>query len=192
MALEYELKFKATPDILAQIDNTFSGDTMSIAMETTYYDTPTGALSNRKFMLRKRLENGVSVCTLKTPVGNARGEWETECESMDAAISKLLSLGCPKELKELTQEGLVPICGAKFTRIAKTVSLVDGVVELALDRGLLFGGGQEMPLCEVEVELKSGRPEMCDRFAATLASQFSLSPENKSKFARALKLHKGE
>ena len=101
MAMEYEWKFKATPEVLAAIDNTFTGVATEIAMETTYYDTPSGALSARHYTLRRRLENGVSVCTLKAPAGNARGEWEMECESIHAAVVKLPALGCPEELSSL-------------------------------------------------------------------------------------------
>ena len=65
-------------------------------------------------------------------------------------------------------------------------------MELALDAGILMGGGQEIPLCEVEVELKSGSVQLCDTFAKMLASRFGLQPEPHSKFRRALALYKGE
>ncbi len=192
MALEYELKYKAEPAVLEAIDAAISGVSQVIAMETTYYDTPSGGFSARKYTLRRRLENGVSVCTLKVPAGDARGEWETECGSIADAVAKLLAMGCPEELSILAQEGLIPTCGAQFTRIAKTITLADGTVELALDRGRLIGGGRESPLCEVEVELKDGDPEVCDRFAGELAARFGLELEKKSKYRRALALYKGE
>lgn len=191
MATEYEWKFKATPEILAAIDGALAGTAEKIAMLTTYYDTPTGALSVRHYTLRRRLENNVSVCTLKVPMGNVRGEWETECSSIQDAIPKLLALGCPEDLSSLTEEGLVPICSAKFTRLAKTIVLSNAVVELALDTGFLTGSGRQEPLCEVEVELKSGPKELCDDFAKNLAQQFQLELETKSKFRRALALYKG-
>ena len=192
MGAEYELKFKATPDVLAGIREAFSGTEEKIAMETTYYDTPSGSLSARRYTLRRRFENGVSVCTLKTPKGKARGEWEVECASIENAIKSLVASGAPEELSQLTQEGLIPICGARFTRIAQRISLPDGAVELALDEGVLMGGNREEPLCEVEVELKSGSMAMCDRFAEELSCRFSLKPEEKSKFSRALALYKGD
>ncbi len=192
MATEYERKFTATSADLAAIDKAFSGDRQVITMETTYYDTPSGQLSARRYTLRRRLENGVSVCTLKVPAGNARGEWETECENILDALSQLIAQGAPEALTALVEEGLVPICGAKFTRIAKALCWEGGQVELALDEGILFGGGQESPLCEVEAELKIGTQELCDRFAHTLADGFCLTEEPESKFSRALKLYRGE
>ena len=65
-------------------------------------------------------------------------------------------------------------------------------VELAIDAGVLTGGGREIPLCEVEVELKSGSQDACDRYAEALATRFGLTPEPQSKFRRALALYKGE
>ncbi len=192
MGVEYEIKFKATEDALSAMDRAFPEEATVFEMETTYYDTPTGALSARYYTLRKRLENGISVCTLKVPAQRGRGEWEIHCEDILQAIPQLVAMGCPADLQDLAQEGITPICGARFTRIAKTISLTGGAVELALDRGLLFGGGREEPFCEAEVELKEGDVSLCDAFAKMLATQFSLKLEKKSKFRRALALYKGE
>ena len=63
------------------------------------------------------------------------------------------------------------------------------MVELALDTGILTGGSQTQPLCEVEVELKSGAKETADLFAAILANQYGLAREHKSKFCRANALY---
>lgn len=192
MATEYERKFRATPENFIEIDETFSGQTKKITMETTYYDTPSGQLSARRYTLRKRLENGVSVCAIKAPAGAARGEWETVCKEIEAAVPVLVAMGAPEALAELVKEGIIPICGAKFTRVAKEIPLEGGLVELALDQGILFGGRRESPLCEIEVELKTGTQELCDRFADSLATRFCLAEETRSKFARARMLHEGE
>lgn len=191
MATEYELKFKATEEVLAAIDAAFPGAAV-MEMETAYYDTPSGAMSARRYTLRRRLENGISVCTLKTPAGDARGEWEAECEDLETAIPKLIAMGAPTDLEDLVKEGLVHICGAKFTRLAKTVSLPECTVEIALDKGILLGGGKTEPLCEAEVELKAGAKAACDTFGKELAERFGLVPEEKSKFARALALYRGD
>ena len=96
------------------------------------------------------------------------------------------------EARMLRDSWFVNICGAKFTRKAKKIVLPEGIVELALDQGVLFGGGRETPLCEVEIELKSGDRNVCDRFASALVQQYNLTEERKSKFRRALALYKGE
>ena len=51
--------------------------------------------------------------------------------------------------------------------------------------GILAGGGRQLPLCEVEVELKSGSREAAALYALSLAARHGLEQEPKSKFARA-------
>lgn len=191
MGIEYELKFRATEASQHAIYQAVTGQEQTFSMQTTYYDTPTGTLSQRHYTLRRRMENETSVCTLKAPEkGMGRGEWEVPCERIEDAIAELCKLGAPADLPELVSHGLVAVCGARFTRIAKTVTLEQCTVELALDKGILTGGGKEMPLCEVEVELKSGSRKACDRYAKALAAEFCLEPEPNSKFRRALALYK--
>jgi inorganic triphosphatase YgiF len=188
MGKEFELKYAATPEILAKVRESF-GEFTEISMETTYYDTPTGDLSAQKMTLRRRLENGVSVCTLKMPDGlHSRKEYETEAATIEEAISVLCKLSGWPELKNITTQGLIAVCGARFTRQAATVTLPECVVEIALDSGILIGGSREVPLCELEVELKSGSEAAATYFANVLAAQHGLVRESKSKFARALAL----
>ncbi len=188
MGREFELKYRATPEQLAAIARHYPHG-HSITMETTYYDTPEGLLSERRWTLRRRMENGISVCTLKTPAaGGARGEWETECGDILSAVPVLCKLGAPALLPALVSEGVAPVCAARFTRLASTLTLKDCTVELALDQGILLGGDRQIPLCEVEVELKSGEEAAAVAFAEALAETFGLVPETASKYRRALAL----
>ena len=169
MGFEFELKFRATPQMLENIRQQQLPEGV-IRMETTYYDTADGSLSAKKYTLRLRKENETSVCTLKTPAGKlGRGEYEVMQDKIEAAIPEL----CKLSGVQLPTEGLVAVCGARFTRHTKVVVCPDCTVELALDEGVLTGGGRQQPLCEVEVELKEG------------------SLEEKSKFKRALELSYG-
>ena len=193
MGVEFELKYRATAPLLAQLRKDVSGEEQLLRMQTTYYDTPSGQLSARHWTLRCRLENDVHICTLKTPTeGIGRKEWEVKCDDIQKAIEMLCKLGAPEELRLLTREGLIPICGARFTRVAKTLTLGDCVLELALDEGVLTGGERELPLCEVEIELKQGDPAACVAYAKMLQRAYGLVPEEKSKFRRALELYRGE
>lgn len=192
MGREFELKFQSDPAQQQRLLEKYR-DFSTITMETTYYDTPNGALSQRHITLRRRLENGVAVCTLKTPeTSGGRGEWEVEMEEIEAALPKLCKLSGWAGLLDLTKAGVIPVCGARFTRQAKLLELGDCAVEIAVDSGVLLGGGREIPLCEIEVEHKKGSEEATVRFAATLAAQFNLRQEKNSKFRRALALAKGE
>ena len=186
MGREFELKYRADAAVQEAIRKQY-GDFTKIQMETTYYDTFDGKLANRKWTLRRRLENGRSICTLKIPhQDGGRGEWEVEAPGLTTAIPVLCQQGAPMELMVLTVNGIVPVCGARFTRLAKTVDLTGCTVEIALDQGVLTGRGKEQPLCEVEVELKSGDEQLAVAFAKALAAEYSLMPEAASKFRRAM------
>ena len=57
MGVEYEWKFSAEPELLSAIGKAYPGNQATFQMETTYYDTPSGALSARHYTLRRRMEN---------------------------------------------------------------------------------------------------------------------------------------
>ena len=193
MGIEFELKFRVTPEQLAAIGRDISAPEQRFQMHTTYYDTPEGALSDRFYTLRCRLENGVGLCTFKYPAGELdRGEVELPCENIREAIPELCKLSGVEELACLTAAGVVAVCGANFTRIAKTLVLEDCTVELALDQGSLYGADKTVPLCEVEVELKAGSRQAAIAYAAALAFRYGLEQEQTSKFRRALALARGE
>ena len=193
MGLEFELKYKADEAKQQRILEDL-GPWQECSMATTYYDTAAGALSARHYTLRCRLENDVPVCTVKTPAGDlARGEWELSGEGdIASAIPVLCEMGAPADLEELTREGVIPICGARFLRKTTLLELGDTLLELAVDRGSLFAGEQEIPLCEIEVELKAGGMETAAAWAGLLANRYGLEPEPLSKFKRASMLRKGE
>lgn len=185
MGREFELKYAATAEDLEILKAKYP-HLHPITMETTYYDSLDGKLGDLHWTLRRRMENGVSVCTLKVPgIGFGCGEWETECDDILKAIPVLMSMDAPKELAELTAGGLQEFCGARFTRLAGYLECDGCTVELALDQGVLLGGGQELAFSEVEVELKEGSEEAAMAFGTSLAREMDLQPESRSKVARA-------
>ncbi len=193
MGVEFELKYRSDEDSQQAIFAAYGPNWQTIAMETTYYDTPDGALEKLHYTLRRRMENGVSVCTVKTPMpGFGRGEWETEADTIETAIPALCKLGAPENLLALTENGVQPVCGAKFTRRAAQVECGNSLLELALDRGFLFAGENQQPLCEAEVELKQGTQEDAMLFGKIMSTNYGLTPEKKSKFRRALDLRQEE
>lgn len=191
MGQELELKFRASEADLARIRAAFPGAYETISMSTSYYDTPEGTLSRLHWTLRHRQENERHVCTLKTPgTGGGRNEFEAECPHIHGAIAELAAKSGISELETLAAGGIVLACGASFTRQALLLTLPFGSAELALDSGVLLGGGRELPFAEVELELKSGSWEGLAAFGRTFAARFGLEPEPRSKFARAKALAK--
>ena len=188
MGREFELKFAATMQDHEALQARFT-NLSPITMETTYDDTPAGDIRYLHWTLRCRQENGISICALKTPGnGFGHGEWEVYSNRIEDAIEGLIAKGAPEQLRDFAAKGLQPVCGARFTRLAGLIDAPACTVELALDEGFLLGGGKEEPLCEVEVELKTGSEEAAAAFAMVLAQEYGLRPETRSKIARAMAL----
>ena len=188
MGRELELKFAASSETLDAMEEKYAPLT-PITMHTRYFDTPHQAFRERRWPLRRRLENGRPICTLKTRLSDgSRGEYERESGDIVSAIPALLEQGAPAELEELAREGLEEVCGARFTRLARIIDVPGGQVELALDRGEFTGGGRTLPFTEAEAELKAGPDEVLARFGRALAEEFSLREEPRSKIQRAMAL----
>ena len=188
MGKEYERKYNASPEILEAIEKQY-GDFHPITMETSYYDTEDRSLGKLRWTLRRRMENGRSVCALKTPGKNdVRGEWEAENEDLQQGLKAICAMDVPEQFPGILQKGLVQVCGARFTRRAKLVSFGESTLELALDQGVFLGGGKEQPFSEVEIELKQGTRQDTDAFSLALSRRYGLSEGFISKFERALAL----
>ena len=147
MGRELEYKFRLTQAQAAAI-GADCGPFAETRMETAYYDTPDRRLSAARQTLRRRLENGVSVITLKTPLPDgSRGEWETNAPTVEAGLAALKAQGAPVP----EAEGLTEICSARFTRLSRLLTIPGGLAELALDQGILAGQREEAPLLEAEI-----------------------------------------
>ncbi len=193
MTMELEWKFAADAETLARVKKEIAVEWRAIEMESLYYDTPARTLAARRWTLRLRRENGEPVVTLKTPgEGRARGEWEVRGGDVAAAAGALLEKGAPPELEALAGEALEVVCGARFTRNAALLELDGATVELALDEGVLLGGGKSLPFRELEVERKAGGAEEAEAYAGNLASRYGLREEPLSKFQRAFALARTE
>ena len=186
MAVEYELKYRATPEILEKIQADFPGDYTVTQMTTTYYDTPGADLAKLYWPLRHRQEGEVHICTLKTPAGiDGRSEYEWKCEDILEAVPHLCRLSGSNALAQLAERGLVATCGARFTRTARKLIAGSTMAELALDSGVLVNGEKEEPFSEVEVELKQGYREETEVMGYLIRQSYGLTVENRSKFMRA-------
>ena len=189
MAVEYELKYRATAEVLERIQADFPGDYTVTEMTTTYYDTPGADLAKLFWTLRHRQEGEKHICTLKTPAGiDGRSEYEWNCADIQEAIPHLCRLAGSNALAQLAERGLVPTCGARFTRTARPFAAGCTVTELALDQGVLVNGEKEEPFAELEVELKRGFREETDVIGLLLSQSYGLEAENKSKFQRSKEL----
>ena len=192
MSREFELKFATTPEGFAAVKAMYT-DYQDILMESTYYDTVDRKILKMGAMLRKRIENGLAFCTLKTP-----GEMDTRCElevqtdSVFVAIPELCKIGAPSWLLQFNRDNLVAASGARYRRLAKMIDTEDSSVELALDEGVFLQGGREIPFCEIELELKEGERRAVLAIAEIIQSVPGVERQKESKYQRASQYSEAE
>lgn len=166
-------------------------------MDARYYDTEEGDLSDRRVALRLRSENGKRICCLKlrgaetvTESGlHTHEEYETPADNLTAGLIELSNAGAPRELIEwLSALRLTESCRTSFSRYTLQLRNAKLHAELAFDRGQLSRAGHTAPLCEIELELKSGDKETFLSLGKLLGEHFDLRTQPLSKLARALAL----
>lgn len=187
MGQEIECKLSVPDaDALSRLRRAFSGQGAeeTADYETVYFDLG-DELNARRFMFRARKRGGgAAVYTVKTPgEGYCRGEWECEAASPEEAAKKLAALGAPREIAERSAYPVT--CGARFTRTAITICREGSVIELAFDLGELTAPGASAPVCELELELKSGPLAPMTALLGEIMQSCGLRELNKSKYARA-------
>ncbi len=185
---EIELKFACGPDDLAAVLAAAPpGDDESRELISVYFDTPDRALQKAGASLRVREHEGKRVQTLKRGEGLDREEYETPIESLapDPELGPLPSL-TPKGAD------LRPVFNVRISRRQRTFRYRDAVIELALDQGEVTGGEQKSPICELELELKSGPPSALFALARELSAAAPLYLAFDSKAARGQALVAGD
>lgn len=164
-------------------------------LHSTYYDTPDLALWDAGYALRVRRVAGRWVQTVKGEGRMAAGlherrEWEAEVAGQAPDLTKLTDPALSKILASPgVREALIPVFTTEFRRTARNLRFSDGSeAELALDRGEVRTDGERRPLCEVELELKSGNPARLFELARELQKTIPFTLEPVSKAERGYRL----
>lgn len=167
------------------------------ALHNVYYDTPDQDLRRQKVALRVRRQTGadpaseVWILTLKTAgvsVGglSQRGEWEARLPDATPQLSALK--GTPWAALDPAGSLWPQLAPAFVTTCTRTLWLVrqrgGSVVEVALDVGEIIAGQRREPICELELELKAGQPEVLHGLARHLAASLPVLPGQASKAER--------
>ncbi len=164
---------------------------------TRYFDTPDFALSRRGVALRVRRAGRRWLQTLKTE-GERRGGLSLRAEyETPVARGKLDWNRFPAEARDYVPEGeralLVPVFETRFRRTAWMVAGQGRAqIEVALDVGVVVSGARSQPICEIELELKSGEPDALFALALDWAGAFECLPLDVSKAERGVRLAHGQ
>ncbi len=126
-------------------------------------------------------------------LASTRSEWE--CDIATAAPD-LLRLGSVPQLVAMIGDlarGLEPMFITDVQRRIRTVSLDGGcTVEVAIDEGRIETGDRSEPICELELELKTGSPGPMYRFASILQATAPMWLSSESKATRGWRLRTGQ
>jgi inorganic triphosphatase YgiF len=76
----------------------------------------------------------------------------------------------------------------RFLRSRMRLDTGKTICEVALDEGEIVTDFGNLPICEMEIELFSGSKDDVRKIGETLAEKYGLTAENRSKYARGLKL----
>lgn len=164
----------------------------------TYFDTETNWLRVHDIGLRIRRYDEVYVQTVKTAgrvvAGlHQRPEYNAEhtCNVPDLSLHPAEIWPDGKAIEELNQE-LIPIFATDFVREQWLIAMPDGSqVEVAFDQGVVVAGDKDEPICEVELELKSGQTDALFTLARSLSESGGVRLGNLSKAARGYRLASG-
>jgi inorganic triphosphatase YgiF len=165
-----------------------------------YFDTPACDLRQGGAAMRVRRAGGRWVQTLKQGGGAAGGlhsreEFEHVLKECQLDLAVLPQEKLTRRLAEWQHEGLLqPRFETRFMRKTWMLRTEAGdVVECALDRGSIVtpDGTRSAPICEVELELKSGGVGALFAIARALAREFPLELEDRSKAERGYALLEG-
>ncbi|WP_445156773.1 CYTH domain-containing protein [Halomonas sp. E14] len=170
-------------------------DTRRLA--NTYYDTAEGTLESRGMALRLRYQEGHWIQTLKTSgVGSGglsqRGEWEWPVAGEALDRERLAALPPMAELGPDLLARLEPRFTTDFERRRWQLELAEAHIEVALDQGEIRAAGRQVPIRELELELKHGDAEALWSLARAFAETLALRPADASKALRGSALLTGQ
>ena len=200
---EVELKFQVPQGKRKAVESAVAGPQPArrIRLQAAYFDTPGSVLAQSGMALRLRKEGRVWVQTLKAvlPDGGhmTRAEHNvtrTETGTAIPAINPQLHADTPvgaallkvlKGRKAHADGPLQQVMATDIWRRARTVRVAGGTVELAFDAGVITAGPADaprsLPVCELEIELKSGQPQAVVSTAGRWVARHGLWLDTRSK-----------
>jgi inorganic triphosphatase YgiF len=200
---EVELKFQVPAHRRSAVEAAVAGSTPSrrVRLQAAYFDTPSGLLAGVWMALRLRKEGRVWVQTLKGALpdgaGMTRAEHNVTRSETGAAVPAIdpqLHADTPvgaallkllHSTKARADGPLQQVMATDIWRRARVVRVPGGTVELAFDAGVIEAGPADaprrLPVCELEIELQSGRPQAVVSAAGRWVARHALWLDTRSK-----------
>lgn len=207
MAVETELKLRIAPEQLARLKRHPLLRKHQVTRPATcrlhniYYDTPKLELHKSEMALRLRRAGRQWLQTLKgggsVKAGlHRRDEWEIPVNRAALDFSLLENAGpqtaeWEEHLPERLRRKLQPVFVTDFSRTSRMLDWQGAQIELCMDRGEVRTEQHSLPICELELELKSGEPARLFELALELLEIVPLELEPVSKAEQGYRLLMG-
>jgi triphosphatase len=202
MAVETELKLRITSDQLARLKRHALLKSYSVSrpitrrLQNIYYDTPKLDLHRSGMALRLRHAGGQWLQTLKgggsVQAGlHQRNEWEVPVSGMALDFSATQAVDWNEHLRPSLRKKLHPVFVTDFTRSSRMLNFQDTQIELGNDLGVGRPAQRSMPICELELELKSGEPQHLFELALAMLEIVPFELETVSKAEQGYRLLTG-
>lgn len=204
MAVETELKLRIAPEQLARLKRHPLLGKHQITRPATrrlhniYYDTPKLELHKSAMALRLRRSGQQWLQTLKgggsVKAGmHQRNEWEVPVSRAALDFSSLENAGpqtaeWKAHLPLRLRSKLQPVFVTDFSRNSRMLDWQGAQIELCMDRGEVRTEQRGAPICELELELKSGEPGRLFELALALLEIVPLELEPVSKAEQGYRL----
>jgi len=160
---------------------------------STYFDTPDFRLRRQRAALCVRQIGARCIQTVKL-VANAersilaRHEWERELDGTAPDLRDIDDRHVRRIVKGNIGDRLAPIFVTEITRSVTPLEVDGSVIELAVDIGEIHTSHGRVPVCEAELELKSGQVASVYKLAQELNRRVPLSIEPLSRAERGYAL----
>lgn len=174
MTDEIELKLELNEEAAAAIEcsGLLTGEAGRTRQSSIYFDTPDHRLASAGVSLRIRRSGSKRVQTIKAAGAStaglfARSERERPVRDdipvLDAVTPLPAGLGS-------CADAIAPAFEVRIDRRSWTIAEGDAMIEAVLDRGEVVVGDRQSPICEIELELKSGSADALFALARKLGA----------------------
>ena len=202
MPVETELKLRIAPEHLARLKRHALLKTHSSSrpitrrLQNIYYDTPKFELHQSGMALRLRHIGRHWLQTLKGG-GSAqaglhmRNEWEVPVMNAKLNFSASQAIDWNELLQPSLRRKLKPVFVTDFSRNSRMLNFRGTHIELCMDQGEVRTEQLSSPICELELELKSGTQRKLFEFAQAILEIVPFELEAVSKAERGYRLLSG-
>ena len=202
MAVETELKLRIAPQQLARLKRHPLLRKHQVTRPATrrlhniYYDTPKLELHKSAMALRLRRVGRQWLQTLKgggsVQAGmHRRNEWEVPVSRAALDFSSPQTAEWEEHLPLRLRKKLQPVFVTDFSRTSRMLDWQGAQIELCMDHGEVRTEQRSTPLCELELELKSGESAQLFELALALLEIVPLELEPVSKAEQGYRLLTG-